>query len=59
MMGEAMAPLLVFSLLLFLQIALRFLPSRGNSSKKRLSPQEAELVRQIKQLNREADTLNT
>lgn len=55
-----MAPLLLFSLLLFLQIALRFLPSRSSAGhKKRLSAQEAELVRQIKQLNREADALNT
>lgn len=52
-----MAPLLLFALLLALQIALRFLPSKGN--KKRMSGQEAELVRQIKQLNREADALNT
>ncbi|KAG0620072.1 hypothetical protein M758_4G187000 [Ceratodon purpureus] len=52
-----MAPLLLFLLLLILQIVLRFLPSGG--SKKRLSNQEAELVRQIKQLNREADALNT
>jgi len=52
------APLLLFSLLLFLQIALRLLPSRS-SPKKRMSAQEAEIVRQIKQLNREADALNT
>jgi hypothetical protein len=52
-----MAPLLLFALLLALQVALRFLPSKGN--KKRMSGQEAELVRQIKQLNREADALNT
>lgn len=52
-----MAPLLLFLLLLILQIVLRFLSSRG--SKKRLTNQEAELVRQIKQLNREADALNT
>lgn len=49
---SGMAPLLVFVMLLFLQIALRFLPSRG-SLKKRVSAQEAELLRQIKQLNRE------
>lgn len=55
---SGMAPLLVFVLLLILQIALRFLPSRG-SLKKRVSAQEAELLRQIKQLNREADALNT
>ena len=54
---EGMTPLLLFSLLLILQIALRFLPSLGN--KKRVSDQEVELVRQIKQLNREADALNT
>lgn len=52
-----MAPLIIFALLFILQIFLRFLPSSGN--KKRMPPQEAELVRQIKQLNREADALNT
>lgn len=55
-----MAPVLLFSLLLILQIVLRFLPSLSSlGNKKRLSGQEAELVRQIKQLNREADALNT
>jgi len=49
------APLLLFSGLLLLQITLRF---RG-SPKKRMSTQKAELVRQIKELKREAEALNT
>lgn len=55
-----LAPLLLFALLLILQIVLRCVPSLSPSgNKKRLSGQQAELVRQIKQLNREADALNT